>query len=123
MGMELKSSPLCFYLTIYKQTKRNFMKKITINGKTYNFKQNLKAMIMYEKMTDKPFNITTFTDIITLMYCCIIASNEDDYIGFNEFLEALDNQPELLSELSDLIAKEQEKTTLLSGNEKASKKK
>lgn len=99
------------------------MKKITINGKTYNFKQNLKAMIMYEKMTDKPFNITTFTDIITLMYCCIIASNEDEYIGFNEFLEALDNQPELLSELSDLIAKEQEKTALLSGNEKASKKK
>ncbi|MGM9799559.1 MAG: hypothetical protein ACI30M_02600 [Muribaculaceae bacterium] len=98
------------------------MKKIKINGKTYNFKQNLKAMIMYEKMTDKPFSIQTFTDIITLMYCCIIASNEE-YIGFNEFLEALDNNSELLSELSDLIAKEQEKTALLSGNEKASKKK
>ena len=50
---------------------------ITINEKTIELKYSLRAMLMYENMTDKTFNPSTLTDVITYMYCIVVSSSQD----------------------------------------------
>ncbi len=66
--------------------------KININGKDYEAKNNMKAMLVFEGLTEKAFELKTLTDICQYEFCMLYANNEDFSMDFNEFLEALDNE-------------------------------
>lgn len=98
------------------------MKTITINGREWKLKQNIKALIMFEKLTDKPFKLESFSDFVTLLYCCILANNFE-HLDYNEFLEYLDENPQNITELSEFLQQENNQTELLSGKTTSKKKK
>ena len=75
---------------------------ITINGNDYTVKPGMKAKLVFESLTDKPFGIANTTDVVTYMYASIIAGTPGTRLGFDEFVDALDD-PEVMSKLSEMV--------------------
>ena len=75
--------------------------KITINEKEIELKYSLRSMIMYENITDKTFNPSTMSDVITFFYCIVVASAKDYSIKFDDFLDYLDENPNLINDFGN----------------------
>ena len=74
--------------------------KFTYKDKEIELKYSLRAMMMYENVTDGKEYPTTLTDMITLMYCIVVTSSKDYSITFDEWIEYLDEHMELLNEFT-----------------------
>lgn len=65
--------------------------KIKVNGNDYEVKNNIKAMIVYEGITEKPFEIKSLTDFYTYCYAMVYANNAENVPEFDKFLEWFDD--------------------------------
>lgn len=100
------------------------MKQITINGKSYNVKYSLRALFIFEQITNKPFEIKTLLDNYIFFYSIILASNKDeDPLDWDEFIDAMDNNPYLLKEMNDIISKQQKIDNLINPDDGSEQKK
>lgn len=105
------------------------MKTIKINGIDYKVKYTIRALFLMEQITGKPFEIKTLLDNYLFFYCMILANNKDKekILGWDEFIDALDSDKELMKQLTDIQIEEQKKNELLADDKekegKASKKK
>lgn len=100
------------------------MKQITINGKNYNIKYSLRALFIFEQITNKPFEIKTLLDNYLFFYSIILASNKDeDPLDWDEFIDAMDNNPYLLKEMNDVISKQQKIDNLINPDDGSEQKK
>ena len=105
------------------------MKTIKINGVDYKVKYTIRALFLMEQITGKPFEIKTLLDNYLFFYCMILANNKDKekILGWDEFIDALDSDKELMKQLTDIQIEEQKKNELLADDKdkegKASKKK
>lgn len=77
--------------------------KITINDKEIELKYTLRSMLMYENITDKTFNPSTMSDVITFMYCIVVASSKDYSLKFDDFIDWLDDNPNIINEFGEWI--------------------
>ena len=66
--------------------------KIKINGTEYEAKNNIKAMLVFEGLTEKPFELKTLTDVCQYEFCMLYANNKDFSMDFEDFLEALEDE-------------------------------
>jgi len=66
--------------------------KIKIKENEYEVKNNMKAMLVFEGMTEKPFELKTLTDICQYEFCMLYANNDGFSMDFNDFLEALEDE-------------------------------
>lgn len=94
-------------------------KTITINGKPYVIKYTIRALFIWEKITSKSFKIETLLDSYILMYAMLLANNED-VLSWDDFLNAVDENPNLLNEMDDVIT---DKNSNLFPNEESDSKK
>lgn len=85
---------------------------ITINGKQYRVKYTIRALFIFEQITGKPFEIKTLLDNYIFFYSMILANNPDNVLDWEEFLDALDGDKELLSQLSKLVDDYQKKDSI-----------
>ena len=105
------------------------MKTIKINGVDYKVKYTIRALFLMEQITGKPFEIKTLLDNYLFFYCMILANNKDKekILGWDEFIDALDSDKELMKQLTDIQIEEQKKNELLADDKdkegKTSKKK
>lgn len=100
------------------------MKQITINGKNYNLKYSLRALFIFEQITNKPFEIKTLLDNYIFFYSMILASNKDNEpLDWDEFIDAMDDNPSLIAEMNGVITKQQKVDKLLSQDNEAEEKK
>lgn len=91
------------------------MKQITINGKNYNIKYSLRALFIFEQITNKSFEIKTLLDNYIFFYSMILASNKDkEPLDWDEFIDALDNNPNLMTDINDVIENQQKVDKLIS---------
>lgn len=74
--------------------------KVTINDKEIELKNKLRAILIYEQITDKVFNPTSMTDMMLYFYCVILANEPSINLTFMEFMDMLDNAPELFDEFN-----------------------
>ena len=75
--------------------------KITIKDKKIELKQTLRALIMYENITDKAFEPKTFQDILTFLYCIVLTSSKDySLITFDEFIDYIDENHQVLADMT-----------------------
>lgn len=72
--------------------------ELTINDKSYKLKYGFKALMMYERIVGGAFDPKTLGDIITFFFCCTLAGGAD--ISYEAFIEALDEDPDLVTEFS-----------------------
>ena len=87
---------------------------ITINKKKVTLKYTIRAMMMYENMTQKSFAPQSITDVITFMYCIIVSSMKDYSYTFDNFIDYVDDHPELLTKFSEWVQTEAEVNSDLS---------
>lgn len=73
---------------------------ITINGKEYKIKYTIRGLFIWEQIMNRPFEVKNTLDTYTLYYAMLLANNGDDAPDWNEFLDALDDNPALVVELS-----------------------
>ena len=83
--------------------------KIQIEEKEIDIKITMRAMIIYEKIADKPFNPISITDLILFFYATILASYPAFEMTFDDFLTYLDNNQYLFSQFTDYINNENAK--------------
>lgn len=102
------------------------MKEIEINGKNYKLKYTIRSLFIFEQITGKSFKIENMLDNYVFFYSMILANNPDDILNWDEYLNAMDEDPTLFKRMSDIIEEQQKKDNLFSNEEngkKGSKKK
>lgn len=92
------------------------MNTISINGKDYKIKYTIRALFIFEQITGKAFNIQTLLDNYIFFYSMILANNED-VLDWNDFLDALDEDPTLFAQMNNIIAKQQKKDSIFNSED------
>ena len=95
------------------------MKQIEIKGKNYNIKYTIRALFLFEQITKKPFKIETLLDNYVFFYSMILANNKDDIISWDDFIDALDEDPTLFKRLAEIVDKQEKKDNLFSDEEES----
>lgn len=75
---------------------------VTINGVDYKIKYTIRALFIMEQITGKPFQVTTLLDNYIFFYSMILANNPDNILNWNDFIDALDNDPNLFKQLTEI---------------------
>ena len=96
---------------------------ITINKKQYKVKYTIRALLIFEQITGKPFNISTLFDNYLFFYCLLLANNPDNVIEWEEFIDAIDSDKDLYQQLSKAVTDYQKQDNLLSGEDDGEEKK
>ncbi|PIK16934.1 hypothetical protein CTI16_12110 [Prevotella intermedia] len=78
------------------------MKTINIKNKEYKVKQTLRALFIFEQITGRPFEIKTMLDNYIFFYSVILANNPDNILDWDDFIDALDENPNLLNDFTEL---------------------
>lgn len=95
------------------------MKQISINGKEYLIKYTIRALFLFEQITGKPFKIETLLDNYVFFYCLILANNKNNIIEWDDFINAIDDNPNLFSEMNEVLEEENKKNNLFNDNGEA----
>lgn len=95
------------------------MKKIKIKGKNYNIKYTIRALFIFEQITGKPFRIETLLDNYLFFYSMLLANNQDkaDIISWDDFIDALDNDPTLFTKINDAVEQQQKQDKIYNQEE------
>ena len=75
---------------------------VTINGVDYKIKYTIRALFIMEQITGKPFQVNTLLDNYIFFYSMILANNPDNILNWNDFIDALDNDPNLFKQLTEI---------------------
>ena len=86
---------------------------ITIKNTEIELKNKMRAMIIYEQITDKAFNPQTISDLTIYMYSVILACRPEINLTFSELMEILDESPELFEKFNNWLADELNKQAQL----------
>ena len=78
-------------------------RKIKIKEIEYAVQPGMKSIIVFEKITDKPFQIKTTTDLLSYIYSSLIVGSPDKHIEFADMLDAFDENPDLFKEATDIV--------------------
>lgn len=92
------------------------MKTISINGKDYKVKYTIRALFIFEQITGKAFKLETMLDSYIFYYSMILANNKDQVLQWDEFLDALDENPKLLQDMEKVMKEEDGKNSLFNDN-------
>ena len=79
--------------------------EVTIKGKTYEMRYTFRAMLIYEKITDKSFSPLGLSDVLMFFYGTILAVDKDIEFSFDEFLDFCDENPNLVAEFADWLTR------------------
>lgn len=98
------------------------MKTITINGTEYNIKYTIRALFIFEQITGKAFKLESLLDNYIFFYSMILANNTDKVLDWDDYLDAIDSNPKLFAEMTDIVADEQNKNKVFDKEENKEKK-
>lgn len=98
------------------------MKTITINGTEYNIKYTIRALFIFEQITGKAFKLESLLDNYIFFYSMILANNTDKVLDWDVYLDAIDSNPKLFAEMTDIVADEQKKNKVFDKEENKEKK-
>lgn len=77
--------------------------KIKIKGVEYNIKYTVRAMFIFEQITNRAFEVKSVLDNHLFFYSLILANNKDTALEWEEFLDAVDEDPDLIASLNKVI--------------------
>lgn len=76
---------------------------ITLHGSEYTMRPGMKAIIVFEKLQEKAFEIKTITDMLAYIYAAILAGTPGTTLGFDEMLDAFDDDEETFRKASAAV--------------------
>ena len=79
--------------------------KVQILGRDIELKATFRAYIIFENITGKSFQqLSTLADVLTFFYATILGSAKTTDISFDDFLDFIDENPNIVTEFSEWIA-------------------
>lgn len=79
--------------------------EITINNQQYKIKQTIRALFLFEEITGRNFEIKSTIDNYIYFYC-ILLSNNSDFMTWDEFIDYLDENPQILIEITNALSQQ-----------------
>ena len=76
---------------------------IIIDSMEYTVRKGTKAIMVFEAMTEKPFEIKTTTDMVAYMYATILAGTPDLKLTLDQFVDALDDDPAMMQRMTEIV--------------------
>lgn len=74
-----------------------------LNNKEYKIKVTLRAMVIFEQIASKPFEISNTLDQFVYFYSLLLANNPECNMTFDDFLDSLDEDPNALMEFKKIL--------------------
>lgn len=65
---------------------------LNINGIKYDLSYNIRAIIIFERISGKPFEIRGMTDWVMLAYACLLSANTECDLPVNEFIDSIEEK-------------------------------
>ena len=79
--------------------------KVQILGRDIELKATFRAYIIFENITGKSFQqLSTLADVLTFFYATILGSAKTTDISFDDFLDFIDENPNVVTEFSEWMA-------------------
>lgn len=63
--------------------------ELKLGNKSYRLRYGIRALILFEKMADKPFSLQGTTDWTIFVYAMLLAGSPDCGIELDEFIDAV----------------------------------
>lgn len=77
--------------------------QIKINKKSYNIKYTVRALFIFEQITEKNFELKTMLDQYLFFYSIILANNPDNVLSWDDFIKAVDNDATLMTKFLEYL--------------------
>lgn len=98
-------------------------KTILINGKEYPIKYGIRAMLIQEQITQKPFSLDNMNEQLVFLYACLLAADNELTMTYEEFLDAVDEDMSIIIRFGEYLAEQQKKEKNIFKDNKSKKKK
>lgn len=85
---------------------------IKIKDRDCKIKQTIRAIFLWEQISEKRFELKSTLDNYLYFYCILLANNPD-FMSWDEYLDEIDDNPEMLVQMSNILAGENELEKLL----------
>ena len=99
------------------------MNTILINGKEYPIKYGIRAMLIQEQITQKPFSLDNMNEQLVFLYACLLAADNELSMSYEEFLDAVDEDMSIIIRFGQYLAEQQKKEKNILKDNKSKKKK
>jgi len=63
-----------------------------VAGNSYHLKYNIRAIVIFEKLADKPFTLQCTTDWVILLYAMLLSGKSDAVITLDEFMDGISQE-------------------------------
>ena len=80
-----------------------------ILGKNFKVNYGLRAMFVFEQITERPFAVNGLMDEYILFYSCIVSVKDNPALDFEEFIDYCNDHPELLEDFGKYLQDELKK--------------
>lgn len=81
---------------------------ITINNKTFELKQSIRSLLMYENIKGESYFPKNLNDVLLFIYCTVVASSKDYTLDYDTFIDWVDEHPTELEQIVQFIQKTEE---------------
>lgn len=93
--------------------------KLTIKGKEIELKYTIRAIIIFEKIANKPFQTNSVTDIYLFLYSIILANDTTLNLTFDELINMCDDNPAIIRDFNQFLQDEYNKQAVFDNNNEA----
>ena len=98
------------------------MNTILINNQEYKIKYGIRAMLIAEQITQKPFALDNMNEQLVFLYSCLLAANNELTMSYEEFLDAIDEDMSIIIRFGEYLAEQQKKESNILKDTKSKKK-
>lgn len=99
------------------------MNTILINGKEYKIKYGIRAMLIQEQITQKPFSLDNMNEQLVFLYSCLLAADNELSMSYEEFLDSIDEDMSIIIRFGQYLSEQQKKEKNILKDNKSKKKK
>lgn len=85
---------------------------IKINDKEFALKQTIRSIFLWEQITGRSFEIQNTLDNYLYFYCILLANNPD-FMLWDDFITAIDEDPTILIQISKCLTQQSQLDKIL----------
>lgn len=85
---------------------------ITIKDKVYKLKYTIRALFIFEQITNRQFAIKNITDTYIFLYSVLLANNPDMELSFEELINYCDDDITIINNFNKFLLNENQKNNI-----------
>lgn len=86
---------------------------VKIKDKEITLRFSFRAYMFFEDITGHSFNGATMADTVTFLYCIVLSSSDEYNVKFDDFMDAIDEDPNIIVEMTEWLTTNDKMTSML----------